>query len=37
MLLLGPRGAGKGARALAELDGLGSVEEFAQRIEEALS
>jgi len=36
-LLLGPRGAGVGARTLAEPDGLGSVEEVARRIEEALS
>jgi hypothetical protein len=36
MLLLGPPGVGVGARVLAELDGLGSVEEVARRIEEAL-
>ena len=37
MLLFGPLGAGVGARTLIELDGLGSVEEVAKRIEEALS
>ena len=37
MLLLGPPGAGKGAWALTEPDGLGSVDEVAKRIEEALS
>jgi hypothetical protein len=36
-LLLGPRGAGKDAQALSEVDGLGSAAEVAQRIEEALS
>ena len=37
MLPLGPPGAGEGERALAEPIGLGSVEEVARRIEEALS
>ena len=49
MSLLGPPGAGEGRRSprpvdccrnrggLAEVDGVGSVEEVAKRIEEALS
>ena len=37
MLLLGPPGVGEDTQVLAEADGLGSVEEVARRIEEALS